>query len=269
MIAEIIESGRIIQIRAKTLDGNAYIIIFPEFLIIIDTLLLPADSQQLAALAESYNKPVKYLINTHFHSDHCLGNRFLKQQNTIQINQEDYWNTIVSERAMIHPRRSKRIDPKWLTRPEITFADEYKLDDIILLSTPGHSPDSICIYIPEEKSLISGDTILNNCSGKYSLPYFFWGDAQKLIASLQKLLTLDFNTIYSGHGYSLQGKTKISSDLTYLKNLIAEIDKHRSQQLTSQQLAEKITISSCLNLSVIPAVPQVHELNIRQLKSEY
>ena len=268
MISEITQTGRIVQIRAKILDVNAYIIHFPEYLIIIDSLLLPGDSQKLAALAESYHKPVKYLINTHFHSDHCLGNRYLKQQNTIQINQQDFLNTIISERAMINPRRNKPIDSRRLTKPELTFSDEYILDDIILLSTPGHSPDSICIYIPHEKALISGDTILNNTAGKYSLPYFFWGNAQKLITSMEKLLTLDIITIYSGHGYPLQGKDKIRSDLYYLKNLITKVDKHRSQQLSSSQLAEQISITSCLNSSLKPAVPQVHELNIRQLISE-
>ena len=269
MISEITQNGRIVQIRAKILDVNAYIINFPEFLIVIDSLLLPGDSQKLAALAESYHKPVKYLINTHFHSDHCLGNRYLKQHNTIQINQQEYWDTITRERTMINPKRSKRIDHKRLTRPEITFTDEFILDDIILLSTPGHSPDSICIYLPSEKALISGDTILNNAAGKYSLPYFFWGDAQFLIASMEKLLTLDIITIYSGHGYPLQGNTKIRSDLTYLRNLIAEVNKRKSQQLTSSQLAEHIPITSCLNSTLKPAVPQVHKLNIRQLKSEH
>ncbi|MDP8219834.1 MAG: MBL fold metallo-hydrolase [Candidatus Stygibacter frigidus] len=269
MISEITQTGRIVQIRAKTLDVNAYIILFPDYLIIIDSLLLPSDSQKLADLAESYHKPVKYQINTHFHSDHCLGNRYLKQRETTQINQQDYWNTIISERAMINPKRSKRIDHKRLTKPEITFCDEYLLDDLVLLSTPGHSPDSICIYLPAEKALISGDTILNNTAGKYSLPYFFWGNSQNLIDSLEKLLTLDIDTIYSGHGYPLRGKTKIYSDLTYLKNLCTEVDKQRSQQLTSTQLAEKISIISCLNSPLEPAVPQVHELNIRQLKSEH
>jgi len=269
MISEITQTGRIVQIRAKTLDVNAYIIDFPEYLIIIDSLLLPGDSQKLAALAESYHKPVKYLINTHFHSDHCLGNRYLKKLDTIQINHKDYWNTIVTERTMINPKRQKKIDQRRLTKPEISFSDEYILDDIILLSTPGHSPDSICIYLPDEKALISGDTILNNAAGKYSLPYFFWGDAQDLIASMEKLLTLDIITIYSGHGFPLQGKNKIRSDLTYLRNLITKVDKHMSQQLTISQLTEQITITSCLNSTLKPAVPQVHELNIRQLKSEH
>ena len=268
MISEITQTGRIVQIRAKILDVNAYIINFPEYLIIIDSLLLPGDSQKLAALAESYHKPVKYLINTHFHSDHCLGNRYLKKQNTIQINQQEYWDTITRERAMINPKRYKPVDSRRLTKPELTFSDEYILDDIVLLSTPGHSLDSICIYLPHEKSLISGDTILNNAAGKYSLPYFFWGNSQKLITSMEKLLTLDIITIYSGHGYPLQGKDKIRSDLYYLKNLITKVDKHRSQQLSSSQLAEQISITSCLNSSLKPAVPQVHELNIRQLISE-
>ncbi|MCF7911332.1 MAG: MBL fold metallo-hydrolase [Candidatus Cloacimonetes bacterium] len=266
MIADVSQTGRIVIIRAKTLDVNAYLILQKDHTIAIDSLLLPRDSQELANIAASYGKPVKYLINTHFHSDHCLGNHFLKQPQTTQINQEDYWNTIVREKAMINPKRHKPVEQRKLTKPEITFKDEYLLDDILLLSTPGHSPDSICIYLPAEKTLISGDTILNTCSGRYSLPYFFWGSANDLIASLQKLLTLDINTIYSGHGFPLIKTDKITSDLTYLQSLINQVNKYQSQSLSSDELAQKITISDCLNSSETPAVPQVHKLNIQQLR---
>jgi glyoxylase-like metal-dependent hydrolase (beta-lactamase superfamily II) len=267
MIADVTQTGRIVAVRAKTLDVNAYLILQKEYIIVIDSLLLPKDSQQLANIAASYGKPIKFLINTHFHSDHCLGNRYLKQQQTTQINQENYWNTIVSEKAMINPRRYKSVEHRKLTRPEFTFTDEYLLDDILLLSTPGHSPDSICVYLPSEKALISGDTILHNCCRKYSLPYFFWGSPINLIASMQKLLLLEIATIYSGHGYPLSGTAKISSDLVYLQNLSNQVHKYSSQSLTNQELAEKITISSCLNSDMPAAVPQVHELNIRQFKT--
>jgi len=265
MISEITQNGRIVQIRAKTLDVNAYLILQSEYTIIIDSLLLPRDSQELQKIAESYHKPVKYLINTHFHSDHCLGNRFLKQPDTIQVNQARYWETIVNEKAMINPKRQKQLDQSRLTKPEITFDTEYNIDDLVLFSTPGHSADSICIYLPQEKALIAGDTILSNTSAKYSLPYFFWGSPTNLINSLQKLLKLNIATIYSGHGFPLPGTDKIESDLIYLQNLCEQVQKYSAQSLTSQELAEKITISDCLNSAQPAAVPQVHELNIRQL----
>ena len=266
MIAGIKETGRLVQVRAKPLDVNAYLILQNEYTVIVDSLLLPRDSRKLSEIAASYGKPVKYLINTHFHSDHCLGNLYLKQPETIQINQENYWNTILSERRMIHLKHYKPIDKSRLTIPEVTFEDSYILDDIVIIHTPGHSPDSSCIYLPAEKVLIAGDTVINNTSGDYSLPYFYWGSSEDLMSSLQKLLDLNIETIYSGHGYPLNSSDKIKTDLAYLKNLIKFVNDLDNQHLSSQEIAQKITISSCLNSNQKPAVPQVHELNIRHLR---
>ncbi len=265
MIAGIKETGRLVQVRAKILDVNAFLILQDEYTVILDSLLLPKDSQKLSEIAASYGKPVKYLINTHFHSDHCFGNRYLKQSATIQINQKNYWNTIINERAMINPRHNIPLDRTRLTLPDITFEEKYKLDDIRIIHTPGHSPDSSCIYLPSEKVLIAGDTIINNTTGAYSLPYFYWGSAEDLISSLQKLLELDISTIYSGHGYALTGKEKIYIDLDYLRNLVEKVNNLDHQNLSFQEIAQRVTCSSCLNSRQKPAVPQVHELNIRQL----
>jgi glyoxylase-like metal-dependent hydrolase (beta-lactamase superfamily II) len=61
-----------------------------------------------------------------------------------------------------------------------------------ILHTPGHSHDSICIYVKEEKILFSGDTLLNikTPGGTYSREY---------LDVLERLSRLDIKYIYSGH----------------------------------------------------------------------
>ncbi len=39
-----------------------------------------------------------------------------------------------------------------------------------IISTPGHSPGSICLYIEEEKLLIAGDTLFMSSIGRPDLP---------------------------------------------------------------------------------------------------
>ncbi|MFP4529422.1 MAG: MBL fold metallo-hydrolase [Candidatus Kapaibacterium sp.] len=64
--------------------------------------------------------------------------------------------------------------------------------DGIILHTPGHSHDSICIYVASEKTLFSGDTLLNikTAGGTYS---------QEYLEVLERLAALDIRIIYSGH----------------------------------------------------------------------
>ncbi len=61
-----------------------------------------------------------------------------------------------------------------------------------IIHTPGHSQDSICIYVPEERVLFSGDTPLSikTPGGSYTKEY---------VSALERLIKLNVETIYSGH----------------------------------------------------------------------
>ena len=67
-----------------------------------------------------------------------------------------------------------------------------------LIETPGHTPGSICLYWPEEKVLLSGDTLFRMGYGRTDLP---GGNMMQLIDSLNRLFELpDDVQIYPGHG---------------------------------------------------------------------
>ncbi len=68
--------------------------------------------------------------------------------------------------------------------------------DAILLHTPGHSDDSICVYIPCTRTLFSGDSIfrITDNKGSYSRAY---------LASLERLAAMDIATIFPGHGNAI------------------------------------------------------------------
>lgn len=72
-----------------------------------------------------------------------------------------------------------------------------------IIETPGHTPDSICLFHANSRSLISGDTILN-ISGCGELNRFCcsWTDIRK---SFRKLSALPVENLYPGHGASLCG----------------------------------------------------------------
>ena len=67
-----------------------------------------------------------------------------------------------------------------------------------LLSTPGHTPGSVCFYFPEDGVLFSGDTLFQMGYGRTDLP---GGDIRQLWRSLDLLLALPPETVvYPGHG---------------------------------------------------------------------
>ena len=67
-----------------------------------------------------------------------------------------------------------------------------------ILHTPGHTPGSVCLYWPEEKVLLSGDTLFRMGYGRTDLP---GGSMSQLITSLEQVLALPADTrVYPGHG---------------------------------------------------------------------
>jgi len=70
-----------------------------------------------------------------------------------------------------------------------------------LINTPGHTNDSVCLYNPIEKALISGDTILNmEGSGELNR---FCCDQDSIKESFKVLSSLNIERIYPGHGKTL------------------------------------------------------------------
>lgn len=79
----------------------------------------------------------------------------------------------------------------------------------LVISTPGHSPGSICLYETKEKILISGDTVFYLGVGRTDLP---GGDPERLAASIKKLSRLDVEWLLPGHGEMLKGRKAIQKN---------------------------------------------------------
>ncbi len=90
--------------------------------------------------------------------------------------------------------------------------------DAEIFHTPGHSHDSACIYLPEDKVLFSGDTALNIKSpgGSYTYEY---------VKVIERLLSKDIQTVYSGHDDPMTGNVKHILENTYQNIISSKIIK--------------------------------------------
>jgi len=70
-----------------------------------------------------------------------------------------------------------------------------------LLEAPGHSPGSLCFYIPDQEILVSGDVLFERSIGRTDLP---GGHHPTLLQSIRNVLwTLpDSTVVHPGHGES-------------------------------------------------------------------
>ena len=150
------------------------------------------------------------LINTHFHIDHVLGNKFVAE--TFGLKPEFHADGMFFFEIQDQIASSYGIEYKASPEPGsfIKEGDTIRFGNTSLqaIHVPGHSKGSICLHHKESKSLIAGDVLFKDSIGRTDLP---GGDYDTLISGIKnKLLILDPETrVYPGHGPS----TTISHEL--------------------------------------------------------
>lgn len=87
-----------------------------------------------------------------------------------------------------------------------------------VLHTPGHTPGSISLLIPQERLLIAGD-VLGNRFGLHLPPRKYTVDIRQELDSIKRLATLDFDVIAFGHGAPITRDARSAID-DFLARLI-------------------------------------------------
>ena len=134
---------------------------------------------------------VKFIVNTHHHFDHTLGNEAISKDTGAKIIQHE----------------SSTLDH------DISVSDGHSIkfgnSELKVFHTPGHSKDSICLV--GDGKIFTGDTLFVGNCGRVDLP---GGSAKELYHSLLDILTkLDDDLIlYSGHNYGSTPSSTIGNE---------------------------------------------------------
>ena len=135
------------------------------------------------------------IVATHGHLDHLWGAKWATErwQTPVLMHEAD----IPMARAMQDQYTLFGIPGKPEPFPINSLTAEGGLS---VLPTPGHTPGSVCLYWPDEKVLLSGDTLFCMGYGRTDLPGGSYAD---LIESIRTLFDLPSDVIvYPGHGES-------------------------------------------------------------------
>jgi glyoxylase-like metal-dependent hydrolase (beta-lactamase superfamily II) len=152
-------------------------------------------------IRENNLKPV-YLLNTHCHIDHVLGNAYIAETYGLKpaIHRADLPTLQgLSSYAHLFGLSAVLDSPE----PEI-FLEEGQIitlgEDVLeIIYVPGHAPGHVAFICHKQKFVINGDVLFYESIGRTDLP---GGDYNTLINSIQNKLYIlpDDYVVYCGHG---------------------------------------------------------------------
>ncbi|OMJ84244.1 hypothetical protein SteCoe_14665 [Stentor coeruleus] len=102
-----------------------------------------------------------------------------------------------------------------------------------VIETPGHSDDSISLYFEEENSIFTGDIILGTGST-------FLSNYTKYLQSMEKLLGLNPDYLYTAHGEAKVPGSKIREDLTHRENRENQVIEALCQEMDIKEIVKKV-----------------------------
>ncbi|HET8847758.1 MAG TPA: hydroxyacylglutathione hydrolase family protein [Nitrososphaeraceae archaeon] len=183
---------KIVQIPVGNMQNFSYIVFdeHDKVGVIIDPSW---DLEKILEFLEKNKISAKYIINTHTHFDHVLGNDQVAE---------------ITKAAIIQHEKSSLKKDRSVREGEIINVGQVELE---VLYTPGHSEDSICLIVDKE-DIITGDTLFVGNIGRVDLP---GSSPDSMYDSLSRIAKLeDSLVVYPGHNYGMTPTSTILNERT-------------------------------------------------------
>lgn len=205
---------------------SATLLLGAEGNILFDTLLGPQDMEPVRDVLdrEDPGKPL-FIILSHSHWDHVYGTKAFPGVPVIAHTLCGKYMENEGRQVLQDFQREGRFTGVELVRPNIVFNGFLTLfsgeNRVEVLHTPGHTADSVSLYIPAKGVLVAGDTVED------PLPMLEWtGHTTDFLSTLDNLLGLPVRTVIPSHG-SVSGRGLIIQNRRYVSNLLTKVAEYK------------------------------------------
>ena len=188
----------------KGRGGNVGISTGEDGLYIIDDQLKPITSQLLQAIRKISDKPIRIVLNTHYHADHVGGNEAIGDAGAVIISHDNIRKRMTTEQVSIFMQNTTPPYAKDAL-PIVTFNDRLSLHMNGETATAyyvanGHTDGDSIIHFPVSNVIHMGDMFFNDLYPYVDLDA--GGSMQGLVAAADLALSManDSTRIIPGHG---------------------------------------------------------------------
>ncbi|MGZ3635169.1 MAG: MBL fold metallo-hydrolase [Syntrophales bacterium] len=224
-----------VQIQTEKVADNVYMLVGAggnigisagkDCVFMIDTSYAPLADKIKAAIATVSNKPIQYIVNTHWHQDHVGGNEYFAKTGATVVAHDNVRKRVSTEQVVKILNKTLPPLPE-PALPVITFSRSVTFylngNEIYILNIArAHSDGDAIVHFRKSNVIHMGDIYFN---GMYPfIDLSAGGSMNGMIRAVKNILLLcDRDTkVIPGHGH-LSNKTELEE---YLKMLVAVRDR--------------------------------------------
>ena len=212
-------------------DPNTGIIIGDDAVMVIDTQATPVMAQDvIRRIREVTDKPIKYVVLSHYHAVRVLGATAYKPEQIIAS--QDTYDLIVERGEQDKaseigrfPRLFNAVEsvPDGMTWPTMTFTGKMtiwlgKLEVQLLQLGRGHTKGDTVAWLPQQKIMFSGDLVEFGATPYAGDAYFKdWPITLDAIAALKP------EKLVPGRGAALQTPAQVAQGLTETRAFVSDV----------------------------------------------
>jgi cyclase len=261
--------------------ANSPIIVNDDEALVIDSQITPAAARALVADVKAVTtKPIRYVVDSHYHYDHSFGNQVFPAEvqvighdNTRRrmqgnvMEQFTFLNSVQPVPARVEALRQRiaqESDPQQkaalqqLAANSLAYLEQVKE---VKVTPPNLTFDRSMTLIRAGREIrllylgrghtdtdvvvfLPKERIV--CTGDLMESIVsYMGDSfpEDWIATLDRLKALDFDTVMPGHGVVFKGKTKIEAFQKYLRDVITQVTALRQQGVSADDAAQRVDVT--------------------------
>ena len=204
----------------KGWNSNSHFVVTDKGVLLFDTGSSEIIGNEIKKAIKSVTKkPVRWVVNSHSHADHWLGNagftdtgaEIIASERAVRVMKEDGQGPVDAFSRMTKGATGTT----HVKYPTLLLSQGEKrniggLDVEFILSNDAHSPGDILMWLPKQKILIGGDVL----SSQWMPILTYHGNVPHLIETLYDVAKLNPEIVLTGHGNATSGKSiKRDADL--------------------------------------------------------
>ncbi|HET7192801.1 MAG TPA: MBL fold metallo-hydrolase [Pseudolabrys sp.] len=230
-------------------SSNAGFLVTDEGVLVIDTRQHPRDGQNLIdRIRKITDKPIKWVVNTHFHGDHFLGNPAFKaigativaHKDTAALMQKTFSKEIARRGKFFE---SRGYDPGEVTLvlPDVTFDSSMTIrlggkEIQLLYLGPGQNPGDTFVLIPHDRVIYTPGAFARRSWANIA----FTPSVESWIKLLNEVASKDVDKILPPHG-EVATRADVVEMAKFIADEYAEVKEAVAKGMSADDAAKTLT----------------------------